>query len=43
MEPRLESNDELAALRAQLQETEVICHAIRRGEVDAVVFGYSDE
>jgi PAS domain S-box-containing protein len=43
VEPRIETSDELAALRAQLQETEDVCHAIRRGEVDAVVVGDSDE
>lgn len=36
-------HDELLALREQLQEAEDVCQAIRRGEVDAVVVGKSDD
>ena len=47
MEPRMETrdseHDELLALREQLQEAEDVCHAIRQGEVDAVVVGRRDD
>ncbi len=36
-------HDEVLALREQLQEAEDVCHAIRTGEVDAVVVGKTDE
>ncbi len=36
-------HDELIALREQLQEAEDVCHAIRQGEVDAVVVGKDDD
>ena len=34
---------EIAALRESLREAEDICHAIKHGEIDAVVIGKSDE
>lgn len=38
-----QQQDELLALRQQLREVEEVCHAIRGGEVDAVVVGNTDE
>jgi PAS domain S-box-containing protein len=43
MDIRDSEHDELLALRQQLQEAEDVCHAIRQGEVDAVVVGSSDD
>ncbi|HWA37035.1 MAG TPA: PAS domain-containing protein [Burkholderiales bacterium] len=43
MEPSTTGGSELTTLREQLQDAEDVCHAIRMGEVDAVVVGRDDE